>query len=278
MCKANAKSFAKDIIVRHYKLGDEDKLMKFLNFCYGNWGTLQKWHALYSQYPNFNKDDVFILEHNNEIIGHEGLHFRDLVIRQDCNLRTVSLSDAAVHPSYRARGLHNKLLEIMLQAAKSKGAGLVFSWYLKGTGLHAHSKKIGFVEVKQSPAYMRIIRPEKVLRSGLSDFLHKNQRLVKALQDLDNDSLYFYIGSYKFSITELLGKADKKSLKDRGKVEIILDESSLSTISKFRNMSGCQRLTHLALLTLSRKVKIKFNSFRVFLNVIWKGAVCLGSI
>ena len=166
----------------------------------------------------------------------------------------------------------------MLQAAKSKGAGLVFSWYLKGTGLHAHSKKIGFVEVKQSPAYMRIIRPEKVLRSGLSDFLHKNQRLVKALQDLDNDSLYFYIGSYKFSITELLGKADKKSLKDRGKVEIILDESSLSTISKFRNMSRCQRLTHLALLTLSRKVKIKFNSFRVFLNVIWKGAVCLGSI
>ena len=265
------------MIVRSYKPGDEVKIVKFLNLCFGDWGTLRKWRSSYLQYPTFSKDDVFIVERNGEIIGHESLHFRDLEINQDYKLLTVSLSDAAVHPHYRGRGIHNKLMEIMLQVAKLKGAGLVFCWYLRGTGLHAHSKKIGFVEIKQLPAYMKVLSPEKVLRSGLLDFVHKNQKLKNELQDVDYN-LCFRFGKSQFSISELLNKADKKPVKNHKKVVIIFDESSISLLAKFRNMDKRQRLQQLVLLVLLRKAKVKFSSFRAFLALARKVVAVIGAI
>jgi len=268
---------SKNMVIRSYKPGDEVQLVKFLNLCFGKWGTIRKWHALYLRYPTFRNDDVFITEKNGEIIGHESLHFRDLAIYRDCKLLTVSLHDAAVHPHCRGRGIHNKLMEIMLQAAKLKGAGLVFCWYLRGTGLHAHSKKIGFIEIKQLPAYMKVLRPEKVLRSGLLDFLHKNQKLMNELQDVDYN-LCFRFGKSQFSIAELLSKADKKPVKSHKKVAIIFDESSVSLLAKFRNMDKRQRLQQLILLVLLRKAKVKFSSFRAFLALARKAVAIIGTI
>jgi len=267
----------KGAVVRPFKRGDEARIVNLLNLCFGEWGTVQKWHKLYLQYPDFEKGDVFIIEKNDEIIGYEGLLFRDLVMQKDCELRTVSLRDAAIHPRYRRRGLHAGLLEMMLQAAKSRGADLIFSWYLRGSSLHAHSKAVGFVEVKQPAAYMKVMKPEKVLRSGLLDLLHKSQSLSRALQDLDSE-LIFRFGKFEFSVTELLGEAGKKSAKDQEKVEIILDVASLVTLAKFRNMSKRQRLKCLISLILLRKAKIRFSSFRALLNLAQKGLVVIGSI
>ena len=277
MHKRKAKKQIKNMIIRSYKPGDEVRLVKFLNLCFGEWGNLKKWHGLYPQYPTFNKDDVFIIEKNGEIIGHESLHFTDLVINGDCELRAVSLSDAAVHPHYRGRGIHNKLMEIMLKTAKLKGAGLVFCWYLRDTGLHVHSKKIGFVEIKQPPAYMKVLRPEKVLRSGLLDFMHKNQKLMNELQDVDHN-LCFRFGKSEFSVAELLNKTDARARKSQKKVVIIFDESSVSFLAKFRNMDKRQRLQQLILLVLLRKAKVKFSSFRAFLALARKGVAVIGSI
>ena len=267
----------KGAVVRPFKRGDEARIVNLLNLCFGEWGTVQKWRKLYLQYPNFEKHDAFIIGKNDEIIGYEGLFFRDLVMQKDCKLRTFSLRDAAIHPRYRRRGLHAQLLEMMLQAAKSRGAGLVFSWYLKGSSLHVHSKDIGFVEIKQPAAYMKVMKPEKVLRSGLLDLLHKSQSLSRTLQDLDSE-LVFRFGKSKFSVTELLGKTDKKPAKDQGKVEIILDEDSIVTLAKFRNMNKRQRLKCLISLILLRRAKIRFNSFNALLNLAQKGLAVIGSI
>ena len=266
----------KDTVVRSFRHGDEAQIVDLLNLCFGAWGSVKQWHKSYLQHPNFEKDDVFIVEKNGAIMGYESLQFRDLVIQEDHKLRTVSLRDAAIHPDYRRRGLHAGLLEMMLQAAKSKGAGLVFSWYLRGSSLHAHSKDIGFVEVKQPSAYMKIIKPEKVLRSGLLDLLHKNQALSKALQDLDSD-LFFCLGESTSSIGELLDKVDEKPAKPR-KIEISFDENSLVMLAKFRNMNKRQRLRCLISLFLLRRVKIRFSSFKALLNLVQKGLALVGSI
>lgn len=268
----------KDIVLRPYKPGDEVKIVDFLNLCYGEWGALQKWQFLYPQYPTFDEENVLVMENGSgEIIGHGGLHLRDLDIQQKLKLRTVSLTDAAIHPRCRGKGLYTKLVETRLRAAKSKGACLVFTWHLKGSNAYKHNKKTGFIEVEQPPAYMKVIRPEKVLRSGLFDLLHKSQSLRKTLRDLGDD-LFFCLGKCKFSVAELLGKADEKPSKNRGKVEIILDRSSLSMLANFRNLGKYQRLACLASLILLRRIKVRFSSFKVLLNMARKGLAVIGSV
>jgi len=267
----------KDTVVRSFKRGDEAGIVSLLNACFGDWGTIRKWQKLYLQSPNFEKDDVFIIGKNDEIIGYEGLQFRDVVIKQDHKLSTVSLRDAAIHPRYRRRGLHAGLLEMMLQAAKMRSAGLVFSWYLRGSGLHAHSKDLGFIEIKQPPAYMKVIKPEKILRSGLLDLLIKSQSLRQTLQDFDGE-IFFRIGKSEFSVAELLGKVNEKPAKDQGKVEIIFEKGSLDMLAKFRNMNKRQRLKSLIQLILLKRAKIRFSSLKAFLNLARKGLAVIGSI
>lgn len=267
----------KDTVVRSFKRGDEAGIVSLLNACFGDWGTIRKWQKLYLQSPNFEKDDVFIIGKNDEIIGYEGLQFRDVVIKQDHKLSTVSLRDAAIHPRYRRRGLHAGLLEMMLQAAKMRSAGLVFSWYLRGSGLHAHSKDLGFIEIKQPPAYMKVIKPEKILRSGLLDLLIKSQSLRQTLQDFDGE-IFFRIGKSEFSVAELLGKVNEKPAKDQGKVEMIFEKGSLDMLAKFRNMNKRQRLKSLIQLILLKRAKIRFSSLKAFLNLARKGLAVIGSI
>jgi len=269
--------FPNNIVVRNYRPGDEAKLVDFLNLCYGEWGTLQKWRNLYSNHPTFSDNDVFTIEKGNEIIGHESLHFRDLEMQRELVLSTVSLSDAATHPLYRGKGLHNRLIEIMLEAAKSRGAALAYSWYLRGTGLHAHSKTIGFIEVKQPAAYMKVIRPEKVFKAGLSDFVQKNPKLKLVVQDF-GDNLCLQFGKDKFSIQELLGIPSKKPAETGKRVEIVFDESSISVLAQFRTLGKRQRLQHLILMLLLRKAKVRFRSLGSLLNLARNGVATIGSI
>jgi predicted N-acetyltransferase YhbS len=263
--------------IRSYKHGDDAQIVRLLNVCFGNWGSMQKWNAQYLRYPNFDEKDVFIIEKNGEIIGHEALHFRDLVIGNESAISTVSLSDAAIRHDYREQGLHNKLLDIMLHEAKSRGAGLVFSWYLRDSGLHKHSKKMGFIEIKQPPAYMKIIRPEKLLRSGLLDFLHKSPGLEEKIGELRND-LYFGLGEVTFSFAELIHEFDQNVPRNERKIEIIFNKDSLISLIKFRNMTKRQRLLRLISLLILRRVRIRFGSFAAFMNFARKGLSVIGSI
>jgi ribosomal protein S18 acetylase RimI-like enzyme len=263
----------KAIDVRPYKPSDEDQIVNLLNLCFGEWGTLQKWQFLYPQYPTFDEDNVFVMENEND----GGLHLRDLVIQRKLKICTASLSDAAIHPRYRGKGLYTKLVEMRLRAAKSNGACLAFSWHLRGAKAYNHNKKIGFIEIKQPPAYMKVIRPEKVLKSGLFDLLIKSQSLREALQDLDSE-LFFRLGKSEFSITEILGKDEEKPAKGQRKIEIVFDEGSLGMLTKFRNMNKRQRLKCLISLILLRKTKIRFSSFKALLNLARKGLAVIGSI
>jgi len=265
------------ITIRSYKSGDEAEIVDLLNLCYGGWGDLRKWQALYAKYPTFTKDDVFIIENEGEVIGHGGLRFRDIELSQGHRISTVSLGDAAVHPQCRGLGLYASLHQARLQAAESRGASLVLSWNLKGSTTYNRNKKTGFIELRQAPAYMKVINPGKVLESGLSDFIHKNQKLRSVLQDLGND-LYFAVGAAEFSVAELLGKIKQQPKVTREGVKLILAESSLPLLTNFRTMSKVQRIRGLTLLLLRRRVKIRFGSPVAFLKVARKGVAILGSL
>jgi ribosomal protein S18 acetylase RimI-like enzyme len=277
LSETKTKLLAMGASLRSYRHGDEAQIVRLLNLCFGNWGSIQKWNAHYLMYPNFDEKDVFIIEKEGEIIGHEALHFRDLVVGNESVVSTVSLSDAAVRPDFRGQGLHNKLLDIMLHEAKLRGAGLVFSWYLRDSGLYKHSKEMGFIEVKQPPAYMKIIRPEKLLRSGLLDFLHKSPGLEEKIGELRNN-LYFSLGEATFSFAELIDEFDQNALKNERKIEIIFNKNSLISLIKFRNITKRQRLLRLISLIILRRVRIRFGSFAALMHFARKGLSIIGSI
>jgi len=276
MSKKKANSPQKGIIVRHYEPGDEAPILDFLNLCYGEWGTIQKWRSRYTEYPTFQKDNIVLMQVNDEIVGHGSIHYRDLIVWKR-KLHTASLTDAAIHPHYRGRKHYARMVDTRLKLARARGACLAFTWHLKGSDAYNHNKRIGFTEVKQSPVYMKIIKPGKVIKSGLFDLLHKNQRLKEALQELEVD-LSFRVGESKFSITDLLGKADKKPRKNRNKVEIVLNNHSLYVIANFRSMSKFKRMVSLIMLILSRKAKIRFSSLKALLNLAHKGVAIIGTI
>jgi hypothetical protein len=276
MSNKNVRFPEKDVIIRHYEPGDEAQILDFLNLCYGEWGTIQKWRAYYADYPTFNKDDIVLMKINKEIIGHGGIHFRDLILWNQ-RLHTASLTDAAIHPHYREKGLYARLVDIRLKLARSRDTCLVFTWHLKGSNAYRHNKRIDFVEVKQFPVYMKVIRPEKVMKSGLFDLLHKNQRIRKILEKLEVD-LCFHLGKIEFSTAELFGKVDKKLKQNLGKIEIVLDENSLFIIANFRNMNKFKRITSLIILILLGRAKIKFSSFKALLRLARKGVVIIDSI
>lgn len=276
MSKNKTQPQSHDTTIRSYRQGDENQIVNLLNTCFGNWGTLEKWTELYPKSPTFSEEDVFVIEKNNKIIGHEALHFRDIIIHKGHHVSSVSLSDAAVHPDYRGQGLHNKLLDVMLDAAKAKGAGLVFSWYLRDSTLHQHSKKLGFVEIRQPLAYIKVLKSEKLLKSGLLDFLHKSPDVKRALDDL-SDSLYFRLGDTAFSMAELLGKAVEKAPDQRKKMEIIFKESSIPTLVRFRSMGKRRRLLNLLWLLTLRRARLRFGSFKAFINLARKGISVAGS-
>lgn len=276
MRKERAQFPVKDIIARHYKLGDEAKILDFLNLCYGEWGTIEKWCTRYTKCPTASEDSVILMEANDGIIGHGGTILRDLIVWKR-KLHTASLSDAAIHPRCRRKGLYARLVDMRLKAAKTKGACLAFTWHIKGSDAYNHNKKIGFIEVKQFPVYMKAVRPANVIKSGLLDLLHKNQRLKEVLKELEVD-FRFRIGKLECSVAELLGRVDKKPKKDRSRIEIIIDENSLFVMTNFRNMSKIKRLTSIILLILLGRAKVRFSSFKALLNIGLKGVAIIDSI
>ena len=267
----------KNLIVRNYKVGDEVELVEFLNLCYGKWGDLKKWRYLYPSYPTFSNDNIVIMEHDGKIVGHGGMHTRGLVTPQNRKLSAVMLGDGAVHPRYRRMGIHSRLLRSRFQLAKLKGICLNFGWVLKGSDAYKSDIKSGFVEIRQSTAYMKVIRPEKFFKIGLLDTLRKSQRLRKSLQNLDFD-LEFYFGEFKLSITDLLGETCGGRRRSRRYLKVILDRKALSSIASFRNMDRLRRVVTLFFLLAFRRIKIKYSSFRTLLSAVIKGVDIIGAL
>jgi len=266
-----------NIIVRHYKNGDEAKIVDLLNLCYGEWGEVAKWQGLFPRYPTFNKNDVFILESNGEIIGHRSSRFRHLITPDNRSIFTAQFADTAVHPKYRRFGLYTRLHGLTLHAVRAKGACLIFTTNLRGSTTYKHNKKTGFIELGWAPAYAKIINPGKFLRSGLSDFINKNQKIRDSLQDLRNN-LFFSIGKTEFSAVELLGEPAQQPKTSGSRVSIIFDESPLFLMTKFRTSSRLQRIASLVLLLLCGRIRIKFSSFKALAKFIRKGVRVLASL
>lgn len=255
-----SKDDPSEIIVRSYKDGDEERILEFLNLCYGgNWGNMQKWKYLYTDQPLFTKFDIAIMETKGKIIGYGGMHFRNFVLN-DKKLLAVLLGDGGVHPEYRGMRLHSKLLGERFQRAGNKNACLCFGWVLKNSDAYKSDMRAGFVEAKEFPTYMRILNYDKVLKAGLTDLLTKNKRLRTALLSLEYP-IYFQTNGVGFSLSELVNEVAESSQK---RIEIFLGEDAIKHIYNFRSIGKTQRTILLAYLLVLRKIKISFPSFMAF--------------
>ncbi len=262
-----------EIIIRSYKEGDEEQTLDFLNFCYGNWGSMQKWKYLYTEQPLFTNSDIVIMEMAGRVIGHGGMHFRNFALG-DKTLLAVLLGDGAIHPDYRGMRLHSKLLRERFQRAKNKNACLCFGWTLKNSDAYKSDIRQGFVEVKQFPTYLRILDYGNILKAGLSDILVKNGRLRAALLSFECP-IYFKTHSKKFSISELF---DGVSGSQQDKIEIFFDENAIKRIYNFRSIGKTKKMYILMYLLVLRKIKISYSSFKAFIIFIKQAKAIISSL
>ncbi len=266
-----------EIIFRNYKSGDETGIVRFLNFCYKKWGDLRKWKYLYPCFPSFDSTNIFVAEHNGKIVGHGGMHGRDLVISQNCKLSAVIFGAGAVHPNYRRMGLHSRLLSQRLQLAKSNGVGLALGWTQKGSSAFKSDAKFGFVVIRQSAVYMKIVRPDKIFQLGLIDLLHKNRGLREILISLGFD-LQFCFEQSTINVTNLVGGLRIDHSENAEFIQVFVDKRSETKIASFRHLSKTQIVSILLPLFLFKRLKIKFSSFKTFLTAIKKGVQVIGTL
>lgn len=258
------------ISLSHYRPGDEKRIVDFLNLCFGHtgWGDMQKWYWNYTSYPAFEGKNVFTIRKEDEIVGHRGLHFRNLVVR-GCTIPTASLGDTAVDPRYRCRGLYRWLHKLTLEAARSGGACLAFTWNRKGSTTYRNNRKTYFIELKQSPTYFRIINPEKLLKVKVSNFIRENKEVENMLLGLKT-SLYLSLGGFEFPIAELLDR-DSERLLTKRRMLVVFHEMALPLLVNLKNRGKFRKIKCLLLLFLGQKVRIKFSSPIALLKSILTG-------
>ena len=259
------------ISIRPYEIGDEDAIIKFVNFSYSQRvEDMESWNWKYIKYPTFKKDNVFIVEADNKIVGYRALFLRELSIFGN-RFTTASLGSTAVHPDFRGYGIYSRLHVETLQAAVSQGAGMVITWNSKGSITYKHNKKTDFVEVKQ-PAYIKIINYRKVLETEIRAFITSNNRARDLFEDLKHE---LYIGiegqASPIAITNLLSEDSSSVNKKEKRVLILFTESAIPLLLKLRKGDRFQRVFCLLQLILFRRLKIRCNSPIILLRFIWKG-------
>jgi predicted N-acetyltransferase YhbS len=262
----NKKVSDEKVRVRNYVSDDEQKIEDLLNKVFVGWGNLEKWRYTYKDYPTFTDDDIVVAEDDGKIVGHGGVRARALEVKEAGRILTGLLGDAAVLPDYRRRGIYSEILRKRLSIARSRGASLAFMWVTRGSIAHRTAKKSGFIEVNQTPAYVRILNAEKVVRGALIDLLKENHRLRAAMQKLEVD-LCLCLAGKEIHIRELLNGAVGEG-KSAVRADILLGEGSLSTLVNFRAMSRPQKIASLLHLLISRKVRIKPYSMSAFFGLV----------
>jgi len=266
------KQRADEFTLRSFKPGDEASLVALLNLCYpGGWGSREGWEWRYPHCPSFQRENIFVIESNNQIIGHGGLHLGELIIRGN-QVSTGSDVDGAVHPAHRGSGLWTRLHQARSERARSKGVCLSIMWPAKGSITYNHYKKTGFIEVKQSHTYLKPINEEKVFKGELSDFIAHREELKCLLQGLGTN-LHLRFGEAEFSLDDLL-HIDSSSLpanNKKGEIRIVLAKTSLHLLGEFVSGGKLRKIKAILLLFLSRKLKIRFSSPIALLKVARTG-------
>jgi hypothetical protein len=209
---------------------------------------------------------VVIVEHDGEIVGHSGIHVRDLVFKNRCKVSVALTGDTAVHPDHRGKGIYSQMVKRRLDSVKSRKVSLAFSWVLKGSITYKASIKSGSIEVKQPFLYMKMLRPEKILVNRLKDLFNKNEKFRKTFFQFGID-VSFILGDKKLHLEDLIDNPVEK----KGAMQIILSEEALPSILHFRRPSRLRRATTLLYLVLSRKVKVRLSSLSTFLKLIING-------
>jgi len=247
--------------IRAYRPGDEVKLVDFLNLCYsGEWGDMKWWQWLYPSCPSFERDSIFIIEGDNQIIGHRSLHPRNLIV---CGKKVpiIFLGSTAIHPDYRGFGLYSRLHQATLEATKSKGVSLALTLNSRGSITHNNNKRTGFMEINRGPTYLKPINYETFFKAQVSSFISRRENLKDLLRDLGT-RLYLSFGETEFSLEELLDGDSSTPLAEgkKGEVKVTLSKTSLPPLVDFMVGGKLQKLKSLSYLLFTGRVRVRFSS------------------
>ena len=249
------------ISVREWRQGDEDNIIDFLNSAYlGGWGNTAQWEWRYPRDPSFASSNIFIIERDDQIVGHRGFHPRQLVIQKK-KIPVVFLGDTAISHNYQELGLYSSLHSATLEAAGNKGACLALTQNSRGSVTYRHNKKTGFVVIKQNSTYIKPINHTRVFQEEVSTFISRRKDLRHLLGSLET-ALAIQFDETVFSLRELLNDDSQTASPNKKKnaVRIILVKDSLTLLIRFAIGGRFEKVKCLALLVLHRKAKIKMRA------------------
>lgn len=256
------------ISFRKFASADANEILAFLNRSYeSEWGTGERWHWLFTKYPQFSSDNLFILNDGARIVGHRGMVLRDLVLGKE-RIRVAFCFGTAVHSEYRRRGLFKRLHDTSIYSGKMRGAAISFSTSSSdGTITNRFNRNDGFVEIRQS-CYAMLLNPGRVLRSQLKVMIAGNDRTREALQGM-NFQVRFTSGDSSFSLAEILEEGGVVgSHMAKGLVEVKLGSAAFPLLARLREGSMASKVIRLASLIIARRVRVSFSSPGVFFRAM----------
>ena len=80
---------------------------------------------LYRTNPDFIPELDFVMEEDNQIIGHVMFSKAEIILDNDTHFPSWTFGPISIHPDYKRKGYRLKLLNYALEKAKEMGIGLL---------------------------------------------------------------------------------------------------------------------------------------------------------
>jgi len=161
-----------DIIYRHYKPGDEERLADLFNLAFpmelgGYVRTPKSWIWRYAQSPNFEPEMCQIAEDSdtNLIVGVIYVNLVEDIIIGGKNYLTGELNELATHPEYSHRGIAKYLIDMAEEYMKKKGCDIsIFNTDEKGIARERLFLKRGYYDLGRYYGFLNVANPIKLIR------------------------------------------------------------------------------------------------------------------
>ena len=128
------------MIIRHYKIGDEEKIVPLLNSCFGANASPEEYAQAGEIDPGFDVKKIWVAEENERIVGHV------MSIRRQVNLggsfvNVAGIAAVCTDKDYRGKGVASSLMEAALSEV-DENVAMLFTDY--GSTAHRIYRRNGF--------------------------------------------------------------------------------------------------------------------------------------
>ena len=182
---------------RNLRRGEEKKHFEMLNFCFGPWGSEEKWRSKYLQEGFDATENVIVVEENGKWIGGCTSWFREAFIKGGKKVKVHISGDGYAHPNHTGKGVYSTSVQISSEQARNEGASLSLGFVSVYLGPIVALSKRGFPDIFHPETRILVLNPERFFR-----FITVQLQNVRFPRELEGIKLRLHIW-----VKHLKGKA-----------------------------------------------------------------------